>query len=100
MKINRRDFSRLSAMALAASQLPAPAQTAATAVRPLGFAPVGLGTISDIFMSGCANTQTAKTTGLVTGHPADKGAKYSAMYNVPQSSIYTYETYDKIRDDK
>jgi predicted dehydrogenase len=99
MKINRRDFSRLSAMALAASQLPAPAQTA-PAARPLGFAPVGLGTISDIFMSACATTQTAKTTGLVTGHPAEKGPKYSALYNVPQGSIYTYETYDKIRDDK
>ena len=52
MKINRRDFSRLSAMALAASQLPASAQTA-PAARPLGFAAVGLGTISDIFMSAC-----------------------------------------------
>jgi predicted dehydrogenase len=94
--MNRREFSKLSAMTLAATQLPA--QT--TAAKPLGFAAVGLGTISNIFMSACAKTDKAKIVGLVTGHPADKGAKYSAMYNVPQDSIYTYETYDKIRDNK
>ncbi|HXE09676.1 MAG TPA: Gfo/Idh/MocA family oxidoreductase, partial [Acidobacteriaceae bacterium] len=95
--MNRREFSKLSAMALAATQMPAEAQTAA---KPVGFAAVGLGTISNIFMSACAKTDKAKIVGLVTGHPAEKGPRYSTMYNVPQDAIYTYENYDKIRDNK
>lgn len=40
----------------------------------------------------------ARLTGLVTGHPIEKGTKYSAMYNVPTKAIYTYETFDRVRD--
>ena len=97
--MNRREFNRLSALTLAASGLPLHAQSAAA--RSVGFAAVGLGTISDIYMKACSMSGgAAKITGLVTGHPADKGAKYSAMYGVPKTSIYTYETFDRIRDDK
>jgi predicted dehydrogenase len=101
--MNRRDFTRLSALTLAASQLPAqtPQQSptgAPTLAKPVGFAPVGLGTISNIFMRACALTPNARITGLVTGHPDTKGPHYSSLYNVPQSSIYTYATYDRIRD--
>jgi len=69
-----------------------------SANKPVGYAAVGLGTISDIFMRACANSQTAKITALVTGHPDTKGMKYSAMYGVPKTSIYTYETFDRIRE--
>jgi predicted dehydrogenase len=101
--LSRRQFTALSALTFAASRLPAqkPAASvtgAPTLAKPVGFAPVGLGDISEIFMKACARTPNANITGLVTGHPAEKGTKYAAMYNVPQSSIYTYETYDKIRD--
>jgi predicted dehydrogenase len=96
--MNRRDFTALSALSLIATQLPASAQNAAA--RPVGFAAIGLGTISDIFMRACANSGKAKITALVTGHPADKGARYAAMYGIPQSSIYTYETFDRIRENK
>ena len=92
--MNRREFSKLSAMTLAAAQL----QAQAPSTKPVGFAAVGLGTISNIFMSACAKSDKAKIVGLVTGHPAEKGSKYSAMYNVPQDSIYTYDTFDHIRD--
>ena len=68
--------------------------------RPVGYAAVGLGTISDIFMRGCAGSQTAKITGLVTGHPDTKGKRYGQMYSVPETSVYTYETFDRIRDNK
>jgi len=94
--MNRREFSKLSAMTLAATQLPAQAPS----TKPVGFAAVGLGTISNIFMSACATMQTAKIVGLVTGHPAEKGPRYASMYNVPQDSIYTYDTFNKIRDNK
>jgi predicted dehydrogenase len=75
------------------------AQVAASE-KPLGYAAVGLGTISNIFMRGCAQSQTAKITGLVTGHPDTKGKKYGQMYSVPETSVYTYETFDRIRDNK
>jgi predicted dehydrogenase len=89
--MNRRDFTKLSALTLASTQLPA--QTA----KPIGYAAIGLGTISDIFMRACAQSTTSKVTALVTGHPETKGRKYAAMYGIPESSIYTYETFDKIR---
>jgi predicted dehydrogenase len=94
--VDRREFTKLSALALAGRYIPIDAYGAAN--KPLGYAAVGLGTISDIFMRACANSQTAKITALVTGHPETKGAKYSAMYDIPKSSIYTYATFDRIRE--
>ena len=96
--MDRRSFTRLSALALAATQVPSFAQSPSG--KPVGFAAIGFGTISDIFMRACAKTQTAKITALVTGHPETKGKKYAAMYGIPESSIYTYETYDRLRDNK
>jgi predicted dehydrogenase len=105
--MDRRNFTKLSALTLAATRLPAFAEGIAqtssptgmpTLARPVGFAPVGLGVISDIFMKACAQTPNAKITGLVTGHPHEKAPKYAQQFDVPQSSIYTYETFDHIRD--
>lgn len=96
--IDRRKFASLSAMALAATQLPAKAQAAPA--KPVGYAAIGLGNISEIFMRACEGSSTAKITALVTGHPKEKGEKFAAMYGIPKSSIYTYETFDQIRDNK
>jgi predicted dehydrogenase len=98
--MNRRDFTKLSTLALALRFLPARAQNASSSQKPVGYAAIGLGTISDIFMRACADSQTAKITALVTGHPDIKGVKYAAMYGIPKTSIYTYETYDRIGDNK
>ena len=98
--MNRRSFARLSALTLAATRLPSFAQSADANRKPIGYAAVGLGTISDIFMRACANTKTAKITALVTGHPDTKGKHYAELYGIPESSIYTYETYDRLRDNK
>jgi predicted dehydrogenase len=103
LRIDRRAFNKLSALALAGSRIPAFAQSAAlmpAAQQPVGYAAIGLGTISDIFMRACANSKTAKITALVTGHPDTKGKKYAAMYGIPETSIYTYETFDRIADNK
>jgi predicted dehydrogenase len=97
--MDRRQFTKASALALAATRLPAFAQTKSSA-KPIGFAAVGLGSISDIFMRACATSPSAKITALVTGHPAEKGIKYAAMYGIPKSSIYTYEQYDRLADNK
>ena len=99
--MDRRDFAKLSALAMAWGSLPTFAQTAASSGKPLGFAAVGLGRICDIFMRACADQSAgARLTGLVTGHADTKGAQYAAKYGVPKSSIYTYETFDRIRDNK
>jgi predicted dehydrogenase len=98
--IGRRDFTKLSALTLAWTSLPSYAQIGGISPKPVAYAVVGLGTISDIFMRACANSQKAKIAALVTGHPDTKGAKYSAMYAVPKNSVYTYETFDHIIDNK
>jgi predicted dehydrogenase len=100
LRMDRREFSRLSAFALAWTCLPSYAQNAGASQKPVGYAAIGLGTISDIFMRSCAQSQTAKVTALVTGHPDTKGVKYAAIYGIPKSSIYTYEEFDRIRDNK
>jgi len=93
--MNRRDFARLSALSLAAIQLPAMAQTQPK--RRIGYAPVGLGQISSIFMRAVANSSTTRITGLVSGHP-EKAAHFADMYGVPRSSIYSYDDFDRIRE--
>jgi predicted dehydrogenase len=100
MKIDRRDFAKLSALTMAWGSLPSFAQNTGSSQKPLGYAAVGLGRICDIFMRGTVNSSAAKLTGLVTGHPDTKGSKYAEMYGVPKNSIYTYETFDHIRDNK
>jgi predicted dehydrogenase len=95
--MNRRQFTRLSALALAGTCLPLRAR-GAEKQKVVGYAAVGLGAISDIFMHACGNSQTAKITALVTGHPETKGVKYSAMYGIPKTSVYTYETFDRVHD--
>ncbi|MBV9182302.1 MAG: gfo/Idh/MocA family oxidoreductase, partial [Acidobacteria bacterium] len=96
--MDRRRFTKLSALTLAWNLAPVSAQTDDRAQKAVGYAAVGLGRISDIFMRACANSRLAKITALVTGHPDSKGAKYAAMYGIPKTSIYTYETFDRIRD--
>ncbi len=95
--MTRRDFTKLSALAVASSRFVAGAQTAAT--RPVGYAVVGLGSISNIFLQACAASQGSRVTALVTGHPA-KGKVLAAKYGIADNSIYTYETFDRLRENK
>ena len=106
--MNRRDFSKLSALTLAATRLPAqstaaqstPAASptgAPTLAKPVGFAPVGLGVISDIFMRACAQTPNARITGLVSGHAKQKAPKYQQQFRIPDTAVYTYESFDQIK---
>ena len=98
--MERRNFAKLSTLALAWTCMPSYAQNIGASRKPVGYAAIGLGTISDIFMRACAQSQTAKITALVTGHPDTKGVKYAEMYGIPKTSIYTYETFDRIRDNQ
>ena len=99
MELNRRDFARLAAAASAATAFSTHLLSqAAQPAKKVRYAPVGLGLISvQHFMPGARMGQYGQITGLVSGTP-DKAQKLAAEYNVPQGSIYTYQTYDKMRD--
>ena len=90
--MDRRDFTRLSLLAAAATALPVNAEEQ----KPVRFAPVGLGAISDIFMQACAQTTKCKVTGLVTGHASEKAPKYEKLYGVSPKAVYNYRNYDDI----
>ena len=93
--LSRRTFARLFALAAAAQSLPSFAEEQ----KPVRFAAVGLGVISDIFMKACCQSTKCKVTGLVSGHVAAKASKYKAMYGIAQSSIYNYAGFDQIAHD-
>jgi predicted dehydrogenase len=96
--MDRRDFTKLSALAAASAALPLQAQSQSQ--QKIRFAAVGLGGISDIFMQAVAQSQKCAMTGLVSGHATEKAPKYQQQFNIPQSSVYTYENFDSIAHDK
>lgn len=101
MKLTRRDFARLSALAALSQALPLRAQTAGGPTgRKLRWCIVALGRISmGQFMPGLKLSQTGRITALVSGHRA-KAARQAASYGVPASAIYGYENFDEIRHNK
>ncbi|HZZ37837.1 MAG TPA: Gfo/Idh/MocA family oxidoreductase [Acidobacteriaceae bacterium] len=103
MQLSRRDFSRLSALTAVSAALPrlhAQDDAQQNSGRKLGWCIVGLGRISmEHFMPGVADSKTGKLTALVSGH-REKAEKQAAQYNVPSPSIYSYENFDEIRDNK
>jgi predicted dehydrogenase len=93
MNLSRREFTRLTALSLAARFTPT--LHAQTGSRKIGYAVIGLGRIADHFLRGSLLTTNSTITGLVSGH-RDKADKFAAQYNVPQNSIYNYENFDEI----
>ena len=47
-------------------------------------------------MKACAQSSQCKVTALVSGHAAQKAPKYQALYDIPQTSVYSYDTFDQI----
>jgi len=95
--LNRRDFTRLGALGLAAQFVPSlGAQAPATASgKKIGYAVIGLGRIADHFLRGVPGTSNSTITALVSGH-RDKAERIAAERGVPKSSIYSYENFDEI----
>jgi predicted dehydrogenase len=101
MKLTRRDFTRLSALAALSTTLPLRAEAAdGHEGRRLRWCIVGLGRISmGQFMPGLRLSRTGTITALVSGH-RKKAEKQAALYGVKPSSIYSYESFDEIRHNK
>jgi predicted dehydrogenase len=97
--MDRRSFARLSALALAAGPLLG-CERNRPAADAIGFAAVGLGRVSEVFATALTHSRHARLAAVVTGHPDTKGTAYAARYNLPASSIYTYDTFNSIRDNK
>jgi predicted dehydrogenase len=95
--LTRREFNRL-ALAGAASQVVSPLLAQGGSDRKIGYCIIGLGRISmGHFMPGVLASKNSRITGLVSGH-RDKALAQAAKYGVPESSIYSYENMDQIKN--
>jgi glucose-fructose oxidoreductase len=65
--------------------------------RKLGYAIVGLGTYADVILPRFAECRHSRVTALVSGSP-EKARRYAAQFGVPDSGLYSYDTFDTIRD--
>jgi predicted dehydrogenase len=97
--ITRRMFTKTATAAGATLAINGIAEIAASAKR-VGIAPVGLGSIAEVFMRAVSKSSNIRLAGLVTGHPEQKGKKFATQYAVPTTSIYTYDTFDHIRNNR
>jgi predicted dehydrogenase len=94
MDLGRRDLL-LSAAALTVGS---GAMARAVPDRPLGYAIVGLGTYGlNVIIPQFANCAHSRLVAVVSGDPA-KAARVAAEHNLPARSVYSYETFDRIRD--
>ena len=97
----RREFIRTTALAAAGTPVLsalAPHLRSGRTARPLGFALVGLGSLStNQIAPALLKTKNCRLAGIVTGTPA-KAARWKAQYNIPERSIYTYDTMSQMAD--
>ena len=98
---SRRDFLKTATLASASLSLAGLWPRSVRAAEPgrkLGFALVGLGSLSTHQIAPAfQNTQYCRLAGIVTGTPA-KAARWKAQYNIPDQNIYNYETMDRLAD--
>lgn len=74
------------------------AQNAPPAGKKLGFALVGLGSLSEHqLVPALTKTKLCKLTGLVSGHP-EKARAWAQKHGVPEKNIYDYQSFDRIKD--
>jgi predicted dehydrogenase len=109
---SRRDFLRMTAIAAAGVPLARPlipsipsiahraTPTTSQQERKLGFALVGLGSLStNQIAPALQKTKHCRLAGIVTGTPA-KAVKWKAQYGIPDKSIYNYDTMARMADNR
>jgi predicted dehydrogenase len=95
--LNRRNLVLAAGGALAAGAAGFPAR-AAEPERKLGYAIVGLGGYGlGVIIPQFKNCRNSRLVALVSGDPA-KAKRVAAEYGVPERGIYSYQDYDRIRD--
>ncbi len=66
----------------------------------VGYAIVGLGELAlEEILPAFSEAKHSKPVALVSGH-ADKARQVAEAYDISPDAIYSYDTYDKLRDDK
>src|SRR3954451_18277991 len=94
MELGRRDLI----LAAASSALLSSGAARAAPERPLGYAIVGLGGYGlGVIIPQFANCTHSKLVAVVSGDPA-KARRVAAEHGLPERSIYSYESFDRIRD--
>jgi predicted dehydrogenase len=74
------------------------ARAAAPPARPVGVALVGLGGLSQHeILPALTKSTHCRLAGLVSGHP-DKAKRLATQYGLAETSIYSYDAYDRIAD--
>lgn len=98
MDTKRRPFLK-TALGASLATLASNAQDAPPAGRKLGWALVGLGSLSTHQIApALLKTQHSKLAAVVTGTPA-KGVKWRGQYGLAEDQVYSYENFDRIIDD-
>lgn len=101
--LSRRDFLRgisVTAAGLALTPKTISELLAQNKGRKLGVAMLGLGGYaSGQLAPALKETKLCQLTAVVTGHP-EKGEKWAKDYNLKKENIYSYETLDRIADNK
>lgn len=101
--VTRRDFIKQATNAsLVATSLSATSSLAQRVPDPpgkkLGWAIVGLGNLAiNQILPAFAKCEKSKVTAFVSGH-RDKADKLAARYGVSAKNIYSYETYDQLKN--
>jgi predicted dehydrogenase len=97
----RREFIKTSTIAAASLPFLGAFFPFARAVEPdkkLGFALVGLGSLStNQIAPALQKAKFCRLAGIVTGTPA-KAERWKAQYNIPDKNIYNYDTMEQMAD--
>jgi predicted dehydrogenase len=97
--MNRRPFIKLAVGASLASVY-SKAQEVKAEPKKLGWALVGLGSLSkNQIAPALQNSKYSKLAAVVTGTPS-KGVEWREKYGLAENKVYSYENFDKIIDDK
>lgn len=96
--LSRRRFLGQLSAAGAVSLAPAALRATEPPARPLGFALAGLGNYSTHQLGpALRETKHARLVGVVTGSPA-KGRQWARDYGFPATSVYGYDTMNRLAD--
>ena len=97
--MNRRPFIKLAVGASLASVY-SKAQEPAASPKKLGWALVGLGSLGkNQIAPALLKCEHSKLAAVVTGTPA-KGVEWREKYGLTEKQVYSYETFDKLIEDK
>ena len=104
--VSRRSFLQSTTQALVAAGLASSlasssdAQLPNDSARKIGFAFVGIGRLTlDELLPAVKQTKLCRAAALVSGD-IDKAKKTAQRFGIPESSCYTYDSYEKLADNK